>query len=44
MSDRTENDANSDLHNGNDDYSLDDWANEHIPNNEEYSGDDALGK
>ncbi len=44
MSDRTENDANSDLHNPNNDYDLDDWANEHNPNNEDYLGDDELGK
>ena len=44
MSGRTENDANSDLHNPNNDYDLDDWANEHNPNNEDYLGDDELGK
>ena len=40
--DRSENDANSDLHNPNNDYDYDDWADEHNPNNDDYLGDEEL--
>lgn len=37
---RSDNDCNSDLHNDNNDYDYDNYANEHNPNNEDYIGDD----
>ena len=39
MTGRNSNDCDSDLNNPNNDYDLDDYANEHNPNNDDYIGD-----